>query len=137
MVLSKGIFVSQHKCILDSLKEIGKAYCKPTDTLIDSNHKLGEASEDVAVDKGNYQRLVGRLIYLSHIWPGIVFAVSIVSQFMHTQNKSICMLHVGFCTLPKSHTGERNYVQGRADTRSMYQCILCRINIDIKILHIS
>lgn len=35
------------------------------------------------VDKGRYQRLVGRLIYLSHTKQDIAFAVSLVSQFMH------------------------------------------------------
>nr|KYP66558.1 Copia protein [Cajanus cajan] len=39
--------------------------------------------EDIAVDKEMYQRLVGRLIYLSHTRPDIAFAVSLVSQFMH------------------------------------------------------
>jgi len=37
----------------------------------------------VLVDKGRYQRLVGRLIYLSHTRPDIAYAVSVVSQFMH------------------------------------------------------
>ena len=31
-----------------------------------------------------YQKLVGKLIYLSHTRPDIAFAVSIVSQFMHS-----------------------------------------------------
>ena len=35
-------------------------------------------------DKGRYQRLVGKLIYLSHTRPNIAFAVSVVSQYMHT-----------------------------------------------------
>ena len=34
--------------------------------------------------KGRYQRLVGRLIYLSHTRPDIAHAVSVVSQFMHS-----------------------------------------------------
>ncbi|RVX14584.1 Retrovirus-related Pol polyprotein from transposon TNT 1-94 [Vitis vinifera] len=34
--------------------------------------------------QGRYQRLVGRLIYLSHTRPDIGFAVSAVSQFMHS-----------------------------------------------------
>lgn len=76
---SKGIFFSQQKYILDLLQERGKT--APADTPIDPNHKLGEASEDAAVDKGIYLQLVGRL--MSHTRPDIAYAVSIVSQFMH------------------------------------------------------
>ena len=35
------------------------------------------------VDKGSYQRLVGRLMYLAHTRPDLAYALSIVSQFMH------------------------------------------------------
>ena len=79
----RGIFVSQQKYVLDLLRETGKIGCKPAETPIEPNHKLGEANGDVPVDKGNYQRLVGRLIYLSHTRPNIAFAMSVVSQFMH------------------------------------------------------
>ena len=48
----KGIFVSQHKYILDLLKETGKLGCKPIETPIEANHKLGEALEDKGVDRG-------------------------------------------------------------------------------------
>jgi len=43
---------------------------------------MGNA-EDVEVNKEMYQRLVGKLIYLSHTRPDVAFAVSLVSQFMH------------------------------------------------------
>jgi hypothetical protein len=34
-------------------------------------------------EKGRYQRLVGRMIYLSHTRLDIAYVVSVVSQFMH------------------------------------------------------
>ncbi|RVW88523.1 Retrovirus-related Pol polyprotein from transposon TNT 1-94 [Vitis vinifera] len=79
----KGIVVSQRKYILDLLKETGMLGCKPIDTPMDSQKKLGIEKESTPVDRGRYQRLVGRLIYLSHTRPDIGFAVSAVSQFMH------------------------------------------------------
>ena len=63
----KRIFVSPQKHVLDLLQEIGKTRCKPADKPIDLNHKLGDASEDAAIDKYMYQRSVGRLIHLSHM----------------------------------------------------------------------
>ena len=35
------------------------------------------------MEKAQYQRLVGKLIYLAHTRPDIAYAVSVVSQFMH------------------------------------------------------
>ena len=61
--------------------------CRPVATPIEQNHHL---SKDVGtpVDKECYQRLVGRLIYISHTRPDIAFAVSVVSQFMHDPRSS-------------------------------------------------
>ncbi|BBH03624.1 hypothetical protein Prudu_014548 [Prunus dulcis] len=79
----EGIFVSQRKYVLDLLTETGMLACKPADTPIEQNHRLGEQTDDTAVDRGRYQRLVGKLIYLAHTRPDIAYAVSVVSQFMH------------------------------------------------------
>ncbi|KAH9685411.1 protein kinase domain-containing protein [Citrus sinensis] len=35
------------------------------------------------LDKGRYQRLIGRLMYLSRTRPNLAYALSVVSQFMH------------------------------------------------------
>jgi hypothetical protein len=80
----QGIFISQQKYITDLLKETGKTACKPASTPIDPNLRLGQAEEDAAVDREMYQHLVGRLIYLSHTRPDIAYAVSVISQFMHS-----------------------------------------------------
>ena len=66
---SKGIFISQRKYVLDLLKETGMIGCKPIDTPVEQNYKLGEDTEGILVDKGRYQMFVGRLIYLSHTHP--------------------------------------------------------------------
>ena len=79
----KGIVVTQKKCILNLLREVGMSGCKPIDTPIDLNVKLGRINDGKMVNTTQYQRLVGKLIYLSHIRPDIAFLVSLISQFMH------------------------------------------------------
>ena len=83
-----SIFSSQQKYVIDLLNDTGKLACKPAITPIDPNHRLGESKEDEMVDKDMYQRLVGKLIYLSHTRPDIAYAVSIVSQFLHSPRKA-------------------------------------------------
>ncbi|KAF5819693.1 putative RNA-directed DNA polymerase [Helianthus annuus] len=52
------------------------------------NHGLHmEDGADLA-DKERYQRMVGKLIYLSHTRPDIAYAVGVVSQFMHQPQAS-------------------------------------------------
>lgn len=81
-----GIMVSQRKYILDLLNETEMSGYRPVDTPIDPNVKLREDKGE-PVDTTQYQKLVGKLIYLSHTCPDIAFAVSLVSQFMHSPQK--------------------------------------------------
>ena len=53
--------------------------CKPTEASIDPNHKIGLVEGGKSVNKESYQRLVGKLIYLSHTRLHIAFFVSVVS----------------------------------------------------------
>lgn len=82
----KGISVTQRKYILDLLTETGMLGCKPSDTPIE----VGRRSKDdeKTVERERYQRLVGKLIYLSHTRPDIAFAVSVVSQHMHSPKEA-------------------------------------------------
>lgn len=80
---SQGIFLSQRKYVLDLLSETGMLDCKPADRPMVQNHGLGEHSNQAPTNRERYQRLVGKLIYLSHTRPDIAYAVSLVSQFMH------------------------------------------------------
>ncbi|GKD13118.1 putative RNA-directed DNA polymerase [Tanacetum coccineum] len=79
----KGIFICQKKYILDLLAEIGMINCKPADTPMMVNQKLFMEKKAKLADKNMYQRLVGKLIYLSHTRPDIAYAVRVVSRFMH------------------------------------------------------
>ncbi|XP_022850776.1 uncharacterized protein LOC111372627 [Olea europaea var. sylvestris] len=83
----QGICLSQRKYVLDLLAEVGMLECKLADTPITQNLKLSECSDQVPMNKGRYQKLVGKLIYLSHTRPDIAYAVSVVSQFMHSPSK--------------------------------------------------
>ena len=78
-----GIFLCQRKYTIDLLLETGLLGSKPVETPIEQNHKLFQCSNSANIDRGRYQRLVGKLIYLSHTHPNITCAVNVVSQFMH------------------------------------------------------
>lgn len=61
--------------------------CRPSHSPIEANKRFGEVKDGIPIDKGRYQSLVERLIYLSHRGPDITFSVSMVSQFMHSPNE--------------------------------------------------
>ncbi|XP_006606754.1 uncharacterized mitochondrial protein AtMg00810-like [Glycine max] len=82
-----GIFLSQRKYALDLLVETGMLGCKPIDTPIEQNHKNFYCADATSADRGRYQRLVGKLIYLSRTRPNIAYAVNVMSQFMHDPKK--------------------------------------------------
>ena len=79
----KGIFLCQRKYALDLLQETSMSACQPDDTPVEEGLKLCVETNQVLVDKGRYQRLVGRLMYLAHTRQDLAYALSIVSQFMH------------------------------------------------------
>lgn len=83
----EGISVSQRKYVIDLLKDTGMIGCKPVETPMDPNVKITARVNETAADKGQYQRLVGRLIYLSHTRPDIRFSVSVVSRFMNNPSE--------------------------------------------------
>ncbi|RVW31427.1 Retrovirus-related Pol polyprotein from transposon RE1 [Vitis vinifera] len=82
----KEISISQRKYVLDLLIETDMLGCKPRNTPIKARNRM--ESDRKPVDRERYQRLVGRLIYLSHTRPDIAFVVSVVSQYMHSPKES-------------------------------------------------
>ncbi|RVW36604.1 Retrovirus-related Pol polyprotein from transposon TNT 1-94 [Vitis vinifera] len=84
---SEGIFLSQRKYALDLLQETGMSGCQPVNTPIEEGLKLCVEPNQVSTDKGRYQRLVGRLMYLAHTRPDLAYALSVVSQYMHNRGE--------------------------------------------------
>ena len=94
---SEGIFLSQGKYALDLLQETGMSGCQPVNTPIEEGLKLCVEPNQVSTNKGRYQRLVGRLMYLAHTRPDLAYALSVVSQYMHNpqeqhMNAVMCIL---------------------------------------------
>lgn len=68
------------KVCLGSLERNRELGTKPIDTPIEVNHKLGDRNGDVLskAEKGRYQRVVGKLLYLSLTRPDITYATNVV-----------------------------------------------------------
>ncbi|KAL4388179.1 hypothetical protein GQ457_09G023630 [Hibiscus cannabinus] len=79
---NEGNVINQRKYVLDLLKETGMLGCKPIDTPMDPNLEFGRNESNIPVSEETYQRLVGKLIYLSLTRPDLAYSVGIVSQFM-------------------------------------------------------
>lgn len=81
------LILSQRKYVLDLLAETSMSACVPVDTPIEVNHGLSIYPDQIPTNKERYQRLVGKLIYLTHTRPDLSYAVSVVSQFMHNPSE--------------------------------------------------
>ena len=91
---------------MDLLKETGLLGGKLVYTLVEANAKLGPCKDEEMIDNGRYQRLIGRLIYLSHTRLDIAYAVSLVSQFMHCPRKEHLDVGYGILRYLKSCPGK-------------------------------
>ncbi|XP_059284894.1 uncharacterized mitochondrial protein AtMg00810-like [Lycium ferocissimum] len=104
-----GIPMAQRKYALELIAESGLAGSRPKETPMEQNLKLTsvefdktlnvENSEDdknlndspvdeVMEDRGRYQRLIGKLLYLTITRPDISYAVQSLSQFMQSPKNS-------------------------------------------------
>ncbi|XP_071704443.1 uncharacterized mitochondrial protein AtMg00810-like [Rutidosis leptorrhynchoides] len=87
----KGICMNQRKYCLELLNDYGMLGCKPIGTPIELNMNVeSEPSIKDPLLKNiiEYQKLVGRLIYLTLTRPGIAFSVQVLSQYMHAPLQS-------------------------------------------------
>ncbi|RVW39094.1 Retrovirus-related Pol polyprotein from transposon RE1 [Vitis vinifera] len=131
----EGIVVTQRKYVLDLLQETGMLGCKPMDTPMDPIGKIDKDNDSHPTDKDRYQRLVGKLIYLTHTRPDIGFAVSMSPgrglYFKKTLSREVEVFTdadwAGSLTDQRSTTGYCSYVWGNLVTwRSKKQSVVAR-----------
>uniref|UniRef100_A0A3Q7HPE8 Reverse transcriptase Ty1/copia-type domain-containing protein n=1 Tax=Solanum lycopersicum TaxID=4081 RepID=A0A3Q7HPE8_SOLLC len=93
-----GILIHQRKYALELISDMGLAGAKPVSTPMELNQKLTTVEFDASIssrcpdetlkDPTGYQRLIGRLLYLTTTRPDISFVVQCLSQFMHSPKTS-------------------------------------------------
>lgn len=81
---SQGLFISQRKYAEDLIKEFGAHKNKALRLPQDSSVKLTPDMGDPLPDPTLYQRLIGKLIYLTITRPDITYSVNLLSQFMQS-----------------------------------------------------
>ncbi|MFS8035191.1 putative RNA-directed DNA polymerase [Helianthus anomalus] len=88
VIKDKGeVCLSQRKYCMDLLSEYGMLGCKPSNSPIEQNHVVANICKEKHQVLSNltfYQKLVGKLIYLSHTRPDIAYTVHFLSQYMHS-----------------------------------------------------
>ena len=81
-----GVCLCQRKYVLELLHEYGLISCKPALTPFDLTTVVSNDGIDdkdyVLKDFTGYQKLIGKLIYLTITRPDISFAIQTLSQFM-------------------------------------------------------
>ena len=76
--------MTQQKYISDLLKETKHTQCRVSNTPIEVNHRLTLDDKDPRIEITSYQKLIGKLLCLSHTRPDICYTVNVLSQFMHS-----------------------------------------------------
>ena len=82
--------LSLRKYVLDILEETRMLDCKPVDTPIDPNVKLLQKQREPYPNPCKYWRLVEKLNHLTMTKPYVLFAVSVVSQFLNSPFDNHC-----------------------------------------------
>lgn len=81
------IFLCQEKYAKDLLKRFHMSNCNPASTPMNTNERLVLDDGLEKADEKEFRSIVGGLIYLTHSRLDIMFAVSLISRFMHKPSR--------------------------------------------------
>nr|XP_043639383.1 uncharacterized mitochondrial protein AtMg00810-like [Erigeron canadensis] len=108
-----GLCFSQRKYCLELLNDFGMLGCKPMHTPLEMNitvkpfTKNGKMLDNITV----YQKLIGKLIYLTLTRPDISYSVQCLSQFMHAPSQEHFDLGLRILRYVKKAPGKGLFVQ--------------------------
>jgi len=77
------VFICQRKYAKEILRKFQMDECKAVSTPMNQREKFIKEDGADKVDEGYYRSLIGCLMYLTTTRPDIIFAVSLLSRFMH------------------------------------------------------
>lgn len=104
----KGLFLSQRKYVMDLLKETGMLGVRPANIPMEYNSKFILDNTPLH-DVGQFQRLVGRCIFLTNTRPDIAYTFSYISQFYAETNSMAYGANKSSSTVFESQTCEGNF----------------------------
>ncbi|GJU91602.1 ribonuclease H-like domain-containing protein [Tanacetum coccineum] len=105
---NKGICLNQRKYVLDLLSDYGMLACKPAKTPLMSKLNISnEATKNDPILNNiiGYQKLMGKLIYLTNTRPDISYVVHCLSHFMHSPLRSHLKIAFKMLRYLKSYPG--------------------------------
>ncbi|GJZ31859.1 ribonuclease H-like domain-containing protein [Tanacetum coccineum] len=114
-----GICLSQRKYCLDLLSDFGLLACKPFVVPLEQNTSITSKSSDsdpVINNITEYQKLIGKLIYLTHTRPDISYSFHCLSQFMHKSLKSHIKIALKLLRYLKGSLGEGIHISKNKNT---------------------
>ena len=82
------VFISQKKYAKEILRKFQMEECKAVSTPMNQKEKLSKEDGDDKVDEGYYRSMIGCLMYLTATRPDILFAISLLSRFMHCASET-------------------------------------------------
>ena len=80
--IDEGINVNQRKYALEILKETSFLGNKLVKFLMEQNLRLSKYEGKLLEEPGQYERLIGKLLYLTLTRPDLTYAVHRLSQFV-------------------------------------------------------
>ncbi|KAI3750087.1 hypothetical protein L2E82_20712 [Cichorium intybus] len=87
--VKNGVCLTQRKYCLELLHEFGMLACKPVKTPLEVNLVANcSENDELLLNITEFQKLIGKLIYLTITRPDIAYVVQTLSQFMHSPRKS-------------------------------------------------